>query len=119
MKKFIYSLLSSIILTSLTISSFGQVKGLIYDKETKEPLIGASVAIKGTSKGTITEFDGSFSLEAQKGETLIFSYTGYNDQEVVVDDRETYEIYLGSGVDLNEITVVGSRGKPRTDEFMT
>lgn len=115
MKKFIYSLLSSIILTSLTISSFGQVKGLIYDKETKEPLIGASVAIKGTSKGTITEFDGSFSLEAQKGETLIFSYTGYNDQEVVVDDRETYEIYLGSGVDLNEITVVGSRGKPRTD----
>ena len=98
-----------------SLPNFAQVKGSVYDKANKEALIGASVAVKGTSSGTTTDVDGSFTLDASAGDVLIISYTGYTDVELLVDDRESYEIYLSSGLELEGILVVGSRGKPRTD----
>jgi len=109
-----YLILNLVILLFANIG-FAQISGVIYDKSNNEPLIGATVSVKGTTTGTITDFDGTFSLEAAVGSTIVISYTGYNDQEIIVDDRTNYDIYLSSGVDLSEITVVGSRGKPRTD----
>ncbi len=91
------------------------ISGFIYDAADNEALIGASVLIKGTSTGTTTDFNGAFSMNANEGDVLVISYTGYDSQEIVVDSRTEYEIKLSSGVDLGEVTVVGSRGKPRTD----
>lgn len=62
------------------------VKGAIQD-ETGAGLPGASVVIKGTAKGTVTDNDGGFALEAPKGATLLISYVGYDNQEVIVNDN--------------------------------
>ena len=54
------------------------IKGVVKDSETKEPLIGASVQIDGTTVGTITDLDGSFVLNGVKGETtIVVSYVSY------------------------------------------
>jgi hypothetical protein len=62
------------------------VKGRIIDAATEEPLIGASVVVQGTTNGTVTDFDGYFTLEiAAKRATLKLSYIGYKDKMVKVN----------------------------------
>jgi len=89
-------------------------RGKVTD-ETGEPLIGASVLEKGTTNGTTTDIDGNFSFDVPEGATLIISYTGYASQEVVVGNDGIVNVVLKGGVILEELTVTGSRGKPRTD----
>jgi len=91
------------------------ITGTVYDASSNETLIGASISIKGTTTGVTTDIDGTFTIDANPGDVLVISYTGYNTQELTIDERSSYEIMLSSGLQLNEITVVGSRGKPRTD----
>lgn len=80
------------------------------------PLIGANVVVKGTSIGTITDLDGSFSLSVpDDATTLVISYAGFDDREVSISGTSNVTVVLQEGVALDEITVLGSRGKPRTD----
>ena len=90
------------------------VKGVVTDSD-GTPLIGATVQIKGTGQGTTTDVDGSFSLDCPEGCVLVVSYTGYTTKEVEVGASGEVNIVLSSGVSLEGITVIGSRGKPRTD----
>jgi len=92
-----------------------QISGVLTDANTNEPLIGASISIKGTSSGTISDLDGSFSLDAVNGDVLVVSYTGFDTKEITVDGRSSYDVALSQGVAIEQVTVVGSRGKPRTD----
>ncbi len=90
------------------------VTGVVTD-DSGEPLIGASVMEKGTSSGTITDIDGSFSLNVtDMAGTLIFSYVGYSTQEVAIDGRSTANVTLTEGNALDEIVFVGSRAEGRT-----
>jgi TonB-linked SusC/RagA family outer membrane protein len=74
--------------------------------ETGEGVIGASVMVKGTSNGTVTDFDGNFSLQCQPGATLVFSYIGYNPQEQPA--KNGMEVTMKEDVaQLNEVVVVG------------
>ncbi len=94
------------------------VKGTIKDSKTGEPVVGANVVIKGTTKGTQTNDNGQFELEANKGDVLVISYVGYVVQEVSVSSIEAaLDIRLVEELSLlNETVVVGSRfSKPRTD----
>ena len=59
------------------------VRGIVVD-ESGEPVIGATIQIKGTSEGTVTDIDGNFSLSAPANGTLVVSYVGYETQEVAV-----------------------------------
>jgi len=98
-------------------TSFNEVKsitGKITDAS-GEPLIGASVIIEGTSIGATTDLDGNFSIDAEEGQTLVISYIGYDTQRVVVDASNSINITLSEGVELESVTIIGSRGKPRTD----
>ena len=52
------------------------VTGVVLDSETREQLIGVNIISKETSDGTVTEYDGSFTLQVEEGNTLIFSYLG-------------------------------------------
>lgn len=70
--------LSSALAQSIT------VKGQVLDAKSKEPLIGVSVLEKGTTNGTITDFDGNYVLNVAKGRILVFSYVGYTTQEIAV-----------------------------------
>ena len=67
----------------LSVNTFAQqivVKGIVKDT-TGEPIIGANVIVKGTTNGTITDFDGNFLLNANKGDIIIISFIGYRSQE--------------------------------------
>ncbi|MGM1055076.1 MAG: TonB-dependent receptor [Bacteroidota bacterium] len=89
-----------------------QVSGTVVDEQS-QPLPGVSVAIKGTNQGTITDFDGNYSLEANLGQTLVFSFVGYDAREVVID-RAEINVAMVSGMALSEVVLVGSRGMSRT-----
>lgn len=91
------------------------VTGVVTDSD-GTPLIGANVYVKGTSLGTITDLDGSFSISVPDNATsLVISYTGYDDSEVSIVGLSNVAITLTEGVLLEGVTVLGSRGKPRTD----
>ncbi|MBS2210023.1 SusC/RagA family TonB-linked outer membrane protein [Carboxylicivirga mesophila] len=71
-----------------------------------EPLIGVSVYIKSTTTGTITSIDGSYSLQVKNDDVIVFSFIGFEMQEVGVSDRETLDITLVADMqNVNEVTV--------------
>ena len=88
------------------------VSGVVKDN-TSEPIPGVSVVIKGTTTGTTTDFDGNYALSANKGDVLVFSYVGYETQEVAVSGNQL-NVTLQSGVALDAIVLLGNRAKPRT-----
>lgn len=83
------------------------IHGVVLD-ENKFPLLGATVKIKGTSKGTSTDFDGKFSLQAQPNMILEVSYVGFKTKEVNVGNLNRLEIVLETDFGaLDEVIVVG------------
>ncbi|MFT5999329.1 MAG: TonB-linked SusC/RagA family outer membrane protein [Neolewinella sp.] len=84
------------------------VTGTITDAENGDPLIGASILVAGTSTGTVTDFDGNFSLNVPAdAESLVVSYTGYTTKTVTFAGQTTIDIQLASGELLEEVVVVG------------
>ena len=105
-----------VILTLFAGSVFAQtfqINGVVKDDK-GQPLPGVSVLVKGTTRGTTTNTEGKYSIRASKGETLQFSYIGFNTQTVKVGDAHTIDIVLKSGVALNEVVVTGTRFAGRT-----
>jgi TonB-linked SusC/RagA family outer membrane protein len=90
------------------------VKGHVKDS-TGEPVIGANVLLKGTSTGTITDFDGNFTLNVNKGETLLISFIGYTELSVVVNDPTINATLVEDSELLDDIVVIGyAVGSKRT-----
>ena len=83
------------------------IKGLVLDTN-NEPLIGVTILVKGTTKGTVTDYDGKFELEVPKGSTLIVSYIGMRSQEIHVSGTNNYQIIMDSDTELlDEVVVTG------------
>ncbi|MEP6711773.1 MAG: SusC/RagA family TonB-linked outer membrane protein [Ferruginibacter sp.] len=81
------------------------ITGKIVDKS-GNPLAGVTVSVKGKNNGTSTDANGSFSIEASKGEVLIFTYVGYEMQEVTVRNSNNFSIQLAEkNGQLNEVVV--------------
>ena len=84
-----------------------RITGTVKDPN-GEPIIGANVSIKGTAVGTITDINGSFSIEATPGVTLLISYIGYMSKEISVDNKSLYDIQMTEDTqNLDEVIVVG------------
>lgn len=71
----------------------GQVGGKVTD-EAQQPIVGAIVLVKGTTRGTTTRADGSFSIQAKPGDVLVFSLLGYAEKEVAVNTRTHFNVTL-------------------------
>ena len=85
----------------------GVCQGVVNDV-TGEPVIGASVVVKGTTNGSITDFDGKFSLSnVKKGDVIVISYVGYHTQEIVWDGKSINVKLKEDAKTLNEVVVVG------------
>jgi TonB-linked SusC/RagA family outer membrane protein len=84
------------------------ISGTVSDAS-GETLIGASILVKGTSTGTITDFDGTYSLEVPEGATtLVFSYTGYSSKEVEIGASNTIDLVMEEAAEtLSEVVVTG------------
>lgn len=85
-----------------------QLRGIVLDKQTSEPLIGVSVAIEGTTNGTTTDIDGNFSLNVGPDAKIVVSYIGYEKYEVIVGNQTFLQILLSEDTQLlDEVVVVG------------
>lgn len=83
------------------------ISGTVTDANS-QPLPGATVLILNTTKGTTTDFDGAFSIEASQGEVLEISFVGFEKTRVTVDSNKTYQITLNEDAALlDEVVVVG------------
>ncbi len=84
------------------------VSGIVRDAKTNDPIPGATVSIKGTTRGIITGSDGTYTIEAENNEVLVFSFIGYQPKEVVVSYAASYNIKLQEDVvSVDEVVVVG------------
>ena len=92
-----------------------KVQGTVTDA--KGPLPGVNVKVKGTTIGTITDVNGKYVLnDIDGGATLVFSFVGYNTQEVAINNRETVDVKLvESQRSLSEVVVVGYGTSKRVD----
>ena len=78
----------------LTSTAFAQqISGVVSD-ENGTPLPGATVQIEGTATGVTTDFDGNYSINAQEGDTLLFSYVGYTSVSLDVGASSTLDVQL-------------------------
>ena len=99
-------LLAFLLMTGMTAFAAISVQGTVIDKANGEPIIGASVLEVGTTNGTITNFDGEFTLMVQPGAKLSVSYMGYKTQ--VLDAAPSMKVLLGEDSELlDEVVVVG------------
>ena len=83
------------------------VKGTVTDGSDGSPLVGCAVTVKGTSRGTVTNLQGQYRIEANKGETLIFSYIGFEKVEKIIFSAKMDVSLMASSDVLEECVVVG------------
>ncbi|WPO78646.1 SusC/RagA family TonB-linked outer membrane protein [Flavobacterium sp. KACC 22761] len=118
MKK-IFLIFMIVFTAQVSLAQVKNVKGVITGSDGM-PLPGASVLIQGSQKGATTDFDGLYTIEAQKGQTLVFSYVGLETQSIVVGDATTINVKMVSGASnaLSEV-VVTSLGIKKTRKSLT
>ena len=92
------------------------VKGVVTSAADGEPLIGATVMVKETKAGTVTDFDGNFTTKVAKGQTLVFSYIGFESKSVKYTGQATINVALeNDAATLDEVVVVGYGVMKRSD----
>lgn len=91
------------------------ITGVVYD-DTDLSVPGANITVKGTSHGTITDFDGNFSIEANKGDVLVISFIGYATQEITVKSDAPLKVVLKSDTQmLDEVVAIGYGTMKKSD----
>src|ERR1035437_5858548 len=107
-KRTFYLLLVALTLSGTLFAQNSTVGGVVVDKKTGDPLIGATVMQKGTSNGTVTDLDGKFTFVMPTGSVLIISYVGYTSQEFVIKENNQLRVLMVSNTEnLEEVVVVG------------
>ena len=99
-----------------------RITGKVTDASTGEGIPGASVLVKGTTRGMVTDLDGNYSIEASSTDVLVFSFIGYNTVEETVGTRTSINLALSESIQgLNEapitpsITIRGSALAPKEE----
>ena len=120
MKKRLFQLLfvtCALLCSAATAVAQSTVKGQVVDQETGEPLIGASVTIDGTSKGTITDIDGFFTQSVPTNGTIKFSYIGYVDLKRKITKKGSVDLGViqlkQDAFALADVTITSSIAKDR------
>ena len=110
-------LLSLCMMGLLSMQAVAQsVSGTVTDEVTGDPLIGATVLIKGTTSGALTDNDGNYTVDASAGDVLVFSYAGYTAKEVAVGAGTTrLLVSLSAGINLDEVIVTGYTTQRKRD----
>jgi len=113
MKTKIYSFLLMLLFTVSGFAQSYEVVGTVSDSD-NQPLPGVSVSVKGTTKGTTTDFDGKYTLQVNNGDVLVFTFVGFEPQQVTLSGQSTVNVTMKQGLELDEVVVVGSRNPNRT-----
>ena len=109
MKNFRIFLFSVILLFPVLMFAQQTIKGTVTESAGNSPLPGVGIIIKGTTIGTSTDFNGDYSIDNIKvGDVLVFSFIGFNTQEVTVGNNTTIDVVLTESAEaLNEVLVIG------------
>ncbi|HKO81634.1 MAG TPA: carboxypeptidase-like regulatory domain-containing protein, partial [Chitinophagaceae bacterium] len=93
------------------------VKGKVTDQNTGQPIPDINVTVKGTTRGTVTNNEGVYSIPLQVGDAvLVFSSSGYSSQEIAINGRPTIDLSLAPNVTgLGEVVVVGYGTQSKRD----
>lgn len=115
MKKYLLMLLS-VFTMSFLMAQERTITGTISDAETGETIPGVNIVEKGTSNGTVSDFDGNYRLTVGDGATLVFTFIGYAAQEVAVGSRSVIDVALALDVQaLQEVVVIGYGSVKKSD----
>ncbi len=106
-------------LSWMTLAAFAQtltVTGVVMAQDEPDPVIGANVMLKGTTSGTITDFDGNFTIQAKTGDVLQVSFMGYKPFEVKVSNAGPIRVTLvPDNVQLQEVVAIGYGTMKKSD----
>ena len=95
-------------ISNIAFAQQSEITGRVTDAEDGSPIPGVNVTIKGTTSGTITDFEGFFKISARSEDFLLFSYIGYETQEIAVGNNTNILVQLNaSDVGLDEVVVIG------------
>lgn len=112
MKSLLLFLLSFVVFSATSFSQSLLVSGTVYSSEDMSPLIGATVVIKGTSRGVATDMDGRFQLSCDPSAILVVSYPGFVRQEIAVNGRQKIDIHLVSDqITLDDVVMAAGPEK--------
>ena len=111
LKRFLLSIMLTLTCTIMYAQT--EITGTVVD-ETGEGVIGATVMEKGTSNGTVTDFDGNFTLQVEAGKTLVISYIGYDDIEIAAAPGMKVEMKESTS-ELTEVVVTGYTTQRKAD----
>ncbi len=107
MKRYILTMLIAVLALAANAQNI-TVRGTVISSADNEPMIGATVKVKGTGTGTVTDFDGNYTINIDKNATLVFSMIGYETIEEAVNGRTSINVKMNETAnDLNEVVVIG------------
>lgn len=113
-----FLMLSMLCLVAITAWGQGVVtEGLVKTASNNEPVIGASVLVKGTTTGVITDHDGRFSVSSEPGATLVISYIGYHTCEVIANGQKNLQVQLEEDTQMLETVVVVGYGSAKKSDL--
>ena len=113
MKKFFFLMMACLLVIAQVIAQ-RTVSGKVTD-DSGEGLPGVNVLIKGTTNGTQTDLDGNYRLAVNDGDVLVFSYVGFETQEVTPGNRTTIDVTMGGATELQEVVVTGYGVQRKSD----
>lgn len=100
----------------LTLAQEKTVSGIVSD-ENSLPLPGATIIVQGTTNGTSSDFDGNYSITANTGDVLVYSFVGYATKLITVGASNTINVSLDADNALDEVVVIGSASGKSTKEL--
>lgn len=115
MKKTLY-LLFGLLMSLQVVMAQKAVSGTVTGGDTGGPLVGASIAVKGTTQGTFADTDGKFTINLPvDNDVLVISFIGYEAKGIVVGNQSSIDVTLTVGNELEEVVVIGYTSQRKED----
>lgn len=109
------TLVLTLLISSVSFAQNKTISGIVTDADTSQPLPGATVYEEGTTNGTTTDFDGNYTIDVAEGSVLVFTYVGYQAQNITVGQNSSINIELATENELDEIVVIGYGTQKRSN----
>lgn len=109
------TLVLTLLISSVSFAQNKTISGVVTDADTSQPLPGATVYEEGTTNGTTTDFDGNYTIDVGEDSVLVFTYVGYQAQNITVGQNSSINIELATENELDEIVVIGYGTQKRSN----
>ncbi|MDE7129125.1 MAG: carboxypeptidase-like regulatory domain-containing protein, partial [Alistipes sp.] len=110
-------MLVAVLFSSVEVFAQGTIKGVVYDSDGTTPAIGVTVVVKGTTTGTSTNVDGTYTITTKSADdVLVFNFIGYEPQEIVAGSRTNIDVIMKEAATNIDSVVVTALGLTRSEK---